>query len=528
MQLTQNKAAGVTTRGVAEPAVPMVCRGLLVAALPFADFAQAGFTAFAANSIMGSLGASPEEFSGVTLVYAVVAICAIALQRAAVERFGTRRMLQVVSLLWIAGAAVCATSGSLGQFAAGRMLMAAGSAPALAAARVLVLELFAAPQRPVAIRFLPAGIAWGVATGPLLGGWAFGPGNWHTGFALLAMAPAAVALLAGFVVPAGEQPQRRFGARDALSLGLLALGGGALVWSLLQAGFNFFDQPLWLVAVTGMALLPLGGFALLQADAAHPPLVRLGVLRHPRIAGGLGIFGAAYLVLGASNMMLPLLLQRVLLVPQETAGFWLGAGSLAGVAAWIAMARLLPRRPGPLPYYAAGLLALLSSALLLERLSEASPPASVLPALALYSACIIIMLSVTATRTFHPVQDDAAALTHANQAKNMVAQVALATGTTGATLLLQARSTQHFSRLVEGLTATNGGWDATVGALRSVFGQDAPTQVIAAQVGQWLTQEAVFLATLDYFRLLAIVAATALLIVSSQAATRLGRTATRS
>jgi hypothetical protein len=47
-------------------------------------------------------------------------------------------------------------------------------------------------------------------------------------------------------------------------------------------------------------------------------------------------------------------------------------------------------------------------------------------------------------------------------------------------------------------------------------------------VGQWVTQEAVFLATLDYFRLLAIVAATALLIVSSQAATRFGRTATRS
>jgi len=500
------------------PQVHVAWPGLLVAALPFADFAQAGYTAFAANSIMGGLAASPEEFSSVTVVYAVVAICAIALQRAAVERFGTRRVLWAASLLWLAGAAACATSGSLAQFAAGRMAMAAGSAPGLTAARVLVLELFAPRQRFVAIRFLASGVAWGVAAGPLLGGWASNVGDWRTGFAVLPIAPLAIALLAERAVPAAKAIQRSFGARDALSLALLALGSGALLWGLLQAGFDFFDHPHWLLAATGLALLPLAAFTLLQTDTGQAPLLRLRVLVHPRIAGGLGIFGVAYLVLGASNLMLPLLLQRVLLVPQETAGLWLGIGSLAGVAAWIALARLLPRRPAPLPYYLAGLLALLGSACWLASLAESSPPAAMLPALALYGACIIILLSVTAMRSFQPVADDAAALAHANQAKNMLGQFGLAAGATGATLLLQQRSTLHFTRLAEALQSRNGAWDTALAAMRTTLGNDVPAQVMAAQVGQWVAHEALFMGSLDCFRLLAALAATAIVVVSTCAA----------
>lgn len=508
------------------PAVHVAWPGLLVAALPFADFAQAGFTAFAANAIMGSLGAGPEEFGSVSVAYAVVAVCAVALQRAAVERFGTRRMLWVASVLWIAGASACATSASLAQFAAGRILMAAGSAPGLTAARVLVLELFAPARRLVAIRFLASGIAWGVASGPLLGGWALGTGDWRIGFALLALAPVAFAVLAARAVPADHARQRHFGARDALSLGLLALGSAALAWGLVQAGFNFFDRPLWLLGTTGLALLSFGGFALLQADGRQAPLVRLRLLLHPRIAGGLGIFGACYLVLGASNLMLPLLLQRALQVPQETAGLWLGTGSLAGVAAWIALARLLPRRPGPLRYYVTGLLAMLASALLLARLGESSPPAMVLPALALHGASIIVVLSVTALRSFQPVQENAADLAHVNQAKNMLAQFGLATGGTGATLLLQQRSTLHFTRLAEGIGAS--ALDTAAAALRSATGMVVPTQVVVAQVAQWISQEAVWMACLDYFRLIAAIAASGLLVVSILGVTSPCRTWIRS
>src|SRR3954471_22282195 len=110
---------------VATPSAPAVrssssgarpARFALIASLPFSDFLQTGIVAFSAAPLMGELGASPEEYSAVAMLYAVVAIGVIACHRQIVERLGWRRLLLGSSGLFGVGAWVCAGSGTLTAF----------------------------------------------------------------------------------------------------------------------------------------------------------------------------------------------------------------------------------------------------------------------------------------------------------------------------------------------------------------------------------------------------------------------------
>src|SRR5262245_29284796 len=101
---------------------------LLIAGLPFTDFLQNALVAFDAAPVMGDIAASPEEYSLVATLYAVVAVVAISRHRWLVERLGWRLFVQLSCGLFAAGALLCGSSASLFGFALGRAVMGAGSA----------------------------------------------------------------------------------------------------------------------------------------------------------------------------------------------------------------------------------------------------------------------------------------------------------------------------------------------------------------------------------------------------------------
>src|SRR3982751_137708 len=182
---------------VAKPSTPAVrgsggarlARFALIASLPFSDFLQTGVVAFSAAPLMGELGASPEEYSAIATLYAVVAIGVIACHRQIVECLGWRRLLLGSSGFFGVGAFVCASSGTLTAFGLGRVLMALGCASFMTAGRVLVNHIPPSPQRFTGIKFFAAGLAWGAVAGPFLASTALSNGSWRAGFVMLA-APA--------------------------------------------------------------------------------------------------------------------------------------------------------------------------------------------------------------------------------------------------------------------------------------------------------------------------------------------------
>jgi DHA2 family multidrug resistance protein len=490
---------------------------LLIACLPFTDFVQNGLVAFNAAPVMGDIGASPEEYTLVATLYAVMAIAMISQHRWLVERLGWRLFVQLSCALFAIGALLCGSSASLPGFAFGRVVMGAGSASFMTAGRVLVNRMPPTPARFTGIRFFASGIAWGAAIGPLLASVMWSSQGWRAGFFVLLVPAFAIAAIGSVVLPrelpaAGPRSQSH-------SLGLLVLMGGsfALLHALQRSGFDFYSDPLTTALPVALALPALCLFVWLDGRRAHP-LIRFRILVQQRYLVGLAVFGVAYVVLGANNVMLPVLLQRALGLPLDMIGRYLALGALAGVASWIVMARLLPKSPGPTRYYLVGFAALLGFGVLLATTSEtAHPMQRVVPALLLHGTFVIVVLSTTAMQTFQTLQSDDTTFSHANQVKNMLAQFGMATGVALATLCMQWRSTLHYARLGESLSASNLALQDTLERLTQYFATTADPasapRLAIAHVAQLATQEATLMASLDYFMAMAGLALVCLVLV---------------
>ncbi|MFI4926079.1 MAG: MFS transporter [Burkholderiales bacterium] len=482
---------------------------LLIASLPFCDFLQNGFVAFAAPAISGGLGASPEEYALSASAYAVAAIASIALHRVVLNALGWRPYLLGTCACFAAGALACASSDSPGAFTASRMLMGVACGPLLTAGRVLV-QAVPAPRRFTGLRFFAAGLAWGAVAGPLLASLMLGGADWRTGFRMLALAALVPAVLAVWMeeprVQGSVTPPLRM--RDFAGLALLAAGSFALLHSAVRAAFDFFSSPDGLYAAVAFAVPALGVFVYATAHDA-PRVLALRQIAQRRYLAGLAVFALAYVLIGADNTALVFVMRSALDMPLETVAADVGLGAVGGVVAWIVLSRLLPRYPRPWPYYAFAFMLLAFCATEIAQLSEAADFQRVLvPALLCHGAFMVAVLSTTAMQTFQSLQAKEEALfSHANQVKNMVAQLGLAAGTAFCALLLQWRSTFHYAVFSEHVAlwspATNDWLDRMAAHIASTAGPANASRMALAQLASLVQHEALFAAATDYFQLLA-------------------------
>lgn len=495
---------------------------MLVGALPFSDFLQIGVYAFNAAPIRGDLGASPEEYSLVATFYALTAIGMIFTHRWLVERLGWRWFMRGASLLFGAGAVLCATSDTLLGFTVGRLVTALGCASFFTAARVLVNLMPPSPKRFTGIRFLASGVAWGGVCGPLLASTALSLQNWRLAFAAQVVPAALIALLGEMALPRTPLPVRT--PFDARGLVTLAGGSALLLFALQRSSFDFFSerQPLYVYVAIGLAVLTLAVWLVLRRDM---PALRLREMSQPRYLVGLAAFGVGYALLGGNNTAIPLLLLSGLNLPLEIIGRYVALGALGGVLMWILLARLVPRNQGPTRYYVLGFSLLALCGTLLGRLSEvADPAAHVLPALFCNSAFVIAVLSTTALQTFRDVQKDETVFSHANQVKNVLAQFAVAAGTGVATLFIQWRTSLHYARVGESLAPPSLALQDTLRVLTERYGATtdpaSAVHMATATINNLLAQAASFLAVSDYFVGTAAFAGLCLLVVLAEHAWR--------
>lgn len=483
------------------------------------EFLHAGMIAFGAAPIMGGIGATPEEFTIVTAVYAVVAIAAISKQRWLVERMGWRLFIQVSAALFVAGAAVCASSGSFPQFLLGRAIMGMGGAAFMTSARLMINLMPPSPRRFLGIKVFASALAIGNALAPWFASIAVARDSWPAIFVLLSVLASAAALLAGFCLPSDPVPAEQ--RTEAHPFQLLVMLGGALLslYALQRATYDFYADalPLVLAILTGSAALLY--FARHQYAHANPLLV-LNRLFKPRYLAGLGLFTLCYVVLGANNTMLPVLMQRALGFPWEVIGEVQATGLMAALPAFWIMATILPKFPAPKKFYVAGFASLAGSGLLLARLNgEAGLWTHVAPAIAAYGVFIILVMATTAIQTFVDLQRDELAFTHGQQLKNMLSQFGLATGTAGAALALQWRTSEHVAVLARQFNSGGAAFNEAVEQLGGQFAAShgaQAAQMAVATLAQQLNQQAAMLSALDYFGFLAVFAVAGGLIMALQ------------
>ncbi len=478
------------------------------------EFLQTGMIAFASVPIMGEIGAGPEEYSLVAALYACMAVVSISKQRWFTERLGWRNYVLCSAGVFIVGALICSRSDHLLSFTVGRVVMGLGGGGFMTAGRVLVNDLAPGPERFTGIKVFATALAGGTAASPFLASMVVTNDDWHSIFwILIGLALLTCAMTTASLSTDRHPPEERTRS-SALRVGLLAIGAFTLPYAIQRTPYEFYSSaPAWLgLVAAGLMIL----YVFFHVEHQHDrPLLHIRALITSRYVAGVALFCFCYLVAGANNYMVPIFLQRGLGFSWETIGIFQSAGLVAAVVTWLVMANLLPKSPAPKKYLIAGFLAL---SLFGYRLSTLSPQASmiesILPALVLNGCFLMLVLATAAMQTFRDVPPKGMLLAHAQQIKNMFGQIATAAGTAVAAVVLQWRSTVQYGilnvhsapddpMLQHQLAAAAQLLERTTGAVQAA-------QIAMAQQAQEIAQQATLVASVEYFRVVAIVAMFAL------------------
>jgi len=502
------RIAPSASENIASPAPALLLTIFLLTVL---EFLQIGMIAFAAGPIMGEIGASPEEFSLTTAAYACVAISTISKQRWMVERLGWRNFVLLSLAVFVLGCAICAGSGSYPAFLAGRAVMGLGGAAFMTTGRVLVNLIPPSPKRFTGIKFFATGLGAGIAFAPGLASFAVAHDRWHAIFAILIGLALLAAILAARSLPTDLVPEDLRSQSHPLLFMALASGSFVVLYVLQRSQYEFFSDTTMLLAGLGCGAFAMYYF--FRGLRRHQrPLLGLQALRHPRYVVGVSLFTLCYVILGANNYMLPVLMQRALGFSWETAGQIQTMGLLSALATWLLMIWALPKWSAPKKFLVGGFVALAIFGAQLSRIDgDVSLWHDVLPALACNGVFLMLVMATTATQTFRDVQHHEAVFSHAQQLKNMTAQFGTAVGLAAATLMLQWRSTAHYGVLNNRFVLGDPAYTQSLHDLTQVLttrGGGAQSESMAmTYLAQLLGQQATLLACLDYFSVIAMIGA---------------------
>ena len=486
--------------------------GLLLYATIFVltaiEFLQLSMVAFGAGPIMGEVGITPEDFSLIAAVYASAAILVISMQRWFVTRLGGRLFLQYATALSLIGAVLCATSHDFASFLLGRFVMAVGGGALFTSARMIIHHRLAGPKRFAGIKSLAYGVALCISAGPWLTAQAVSNDTWSAIFWLLAVLD-----VVAFMLASSSLDNKLRGYEEGRSdwnpwLQVLLAGGSfGLLYALQRFYYDFYGDVLYIAGVLVAAVLALVVYAHHQRRRQQP-LLHIRPMLHARYLAGLALFLFAYLMLGANNYVVPVMLQRTLGYSWETVGHFEALGALAAALTFTVVSRLLPKHPAPRKFWVTGFIALALFGGLLARLDPAANPwLHILPALACYNVFLLTVLPIVAMQAFRQMEADETLFSNAQQVKNMLAQAGIALGISAATLGQQWRTTVHYNALNAQVTPDNPVYLATIGhlqeALAGSVGPAQATQIAVARVAQLLAQQSAMLANIDHFMLIA-------------------------
>jgi DHA2 family multidrug resistance protein len=479
---------------------------LTIFLLTATEYLQIGMIAFGAGPIMGEIGAAPEEFSLVSALYACVAVAVIGKQRWLAERLGWRRFVLSSLAIFACGAAVCAGSDSTAQFLAGRIVMALGGGTFMTSSRLLVNLFPPSPARFSGIKSFATALAVGSSAAPVLASMAVSHEGWRWIFVLLVGLAIVAAAVSAACLP-GEVPahELRTESHPALLMALIA-GTFFVLYAFQRSYYDFYSDTTVLMAAAALGAMALGYFVRAM-HAGERPLLHIRELRNARYWSGVALFTFCYGLMGATNYMLPALLQRGLGFAWEAIGPAQAAGLAATVLTWGVMSKIVPKRPAAKQYYLVGFLAL---AVFGWRVSSLSPQANLwtdfVPALACYGLFVMLVLATTAVHTFREVQHDDTVFSHAQQVKNMLAQFGGSFGIAVATAALQGRGAAHYTALNARFAAGDPAYEQALHSLTGTLAQQGaanPAAMAAASLAQALSQQATLLAGLDYFAVVA-------------------------
>jgi MFS family permease len=463
---------------------------LLLALIVFLEYLQSGMVSFSSSYIMGGIGAAPEEFSLAAACYAAVAVVMIFKHRWLVERLGYRVFLCLALLFFALGAIACASADTVAQFIAGRMVQAVGGSAFFTAGRVQV-QHYQGRARIRALYCFATGIFVGSGLAPFTAAALLDHVGWRAIFLVMLPLVLLVALMVEHGVPAHEPVEYEQRSRVHLA-GTLSLAAGIflLQFVLERSQYDIFSQRASLLLLGGLAVALIAAFVWHDRSRAEP-LIPYHAFANGRYRAGLTLYFFCYLLISASAYMLPVFLVRGLGFTVTSIGWMLSLASLCGLITLTLHLKQLLRDPRIKQYLLFAFAVLFTFGWWMSRMSEEVSQWQLFWPILLNNGVFLAVAQGTAAfGTFRDV--DEKVFSQAYQVKNVLREVANATGVSIATILLQMRSTLHYQRLAESVDPL-GQW------------RGAPMARLAELAGL-ISRQATLMACQDYFWGLCVVA----------------------
>lgn len=269
-------------------------------------------------TIAGNLGASSSQSAWVITSFAASNAIALPLTGFLVRRVSQLRLFLWSMGLFTAASLACGMAINMEMLILCRVLQGAVAGPLIPTTQALMLSIYPPEKRGYALSMIAMVTVVAPVAGPLLGGWITDYYSWRWTFLInIPVGIFACTLVASQMHGRPESTQRA--KVDRVGLVALLLGVGALQILLDKGNEEDWFNSTQIVVLAIVAVVSLLFFVIWELTDSQP-IVNLQLFRHRNFrVGTLALIGA-YSAFYATNVIMPLWLQRTLGYPPIWAG----------------------------------------------------------------------------------------------------------------------------------------------------------------------------------------------------------------
>jgi len=318
------------------PSIPYINPWMVAVAVMFGTFMEVLDTTVVNVSlphIAGSLSVTSEEATWALTSYLVANAIVLPITGWLASFFGRKRLLMFAVVGFTASSFMCGFAPNLAWLVVFRIVQGLTGGVLQPVSQAVMLEAFPPAQRGKAMGFWGLGIVVAPMLGPVLGGWLTDNYSWRWVFYINIPVGIASIMMTKLFIFDPPYLRRTTVKVDAWGIGMLAVGIGALQIMLDKGQQEDWFSSTWITSLAIIAVAMLTLF-IIHELLTTDPVLHLRVFKERTYATGVFLMTTLGFVLYGSLVLLPLFLQTVLGYPAIEAGI---AMAPRGLGSFIAM-----------------------------------------------------------------------------------------------------------------------------------------------------------------------------------------------
>lgn len=289
--------------------------------------------------MQGSLSASQDQITWVLTSYIVAAAIAIPVTGSLCDRFGKKQVLLVAIIGFTVASALCGLSVSLPMIIGARLLQGVFGAALVPLSQAILLDINPPEKQGSAMAIWGMGVMVGPILGPTLGGWLTDSYNWRWVFFI--NIPIGAFALFGIFTYIRSDFDRRETRFDFFGFAALSIAIGAL-----QAMLDRGEQLDWFNSIeiwceTLVSIISFAFFVVHTATVQGQSFFNRRLLADRNFVTGLVFIFVVGVILFATRVLLPPMLQGLMNYPVATAGLAVAPSGFGTMLAMLVVGRLV-------------------------------------------------------------------------------------------------------------------------------------------------------------------------------------------